>query len=224
LAQVVISVGSVKTSFGKPTLILEGEISPARYADKVRHFLRETGATSVAFALNSNQSYWGLYRLVSLSFDWSRPDWSAFTDEDKQEARRLYESGHTQNQLASLFGVSQPAIAYVVTGYPDKVLFQKFRGAGFTTINSIVTSVPGSYFPEAVAKAEQLGLTLHKVGPLLNMLDRRDAKRLREALKRRVKARAKRIAIRKAQGKTGWSCVPDKDLPGFYKARIKSLK
>lgn len=214
-AEVVIAIGAVKRSFGKPTLILSGELSPARYSDKIRRFLRETGATSVAFALTSNQSYWGIHKTIYYAFNWHRPNYSAFSEEDKQEVRQLYEQdGWTQPELAAKYGVSQPAITYVITGYPDHARFGDLRKKGYVTISSLALDT-GAYFYEAVAKAEQMKITLKRVGPMFTMIDRKEARRLKAALRRRVATRNRRLIERKAQGLKGYSTRPDKDIPGW---------
>ncbi len=206
-AEAVISIGPVKRSFGKPTLVLAGEISPAKYSDKIRRFLAEKGVRSVAFALTNNQSYWSLHKTIFRAFDWSQKDYSAFSDEDKQTVRALYEEGWTQTELAQKYGVSQPAIAYLVTGYPDGERFSSLRKKGYVTISNLAIAT-GTYFPEAVLKAEQMGVTFHPMGPMLTFVDRADAKRLKAALKRRAAARERRR-------EEGFTCQPDKDIPGW---------
>lgn len=219
-ADVVIAIGPVKRSFGKPTLKLEGEISPAKYSDKIRRFLKETGARSVAFALTNTQSYWSLHKTVFMAFNWTRPDFSAFSDEDRQAVRRLYEiDGWTQPEIADKFGVSQPAIAYIVTGYPDHDRFRALRKQGFVTVSKVADGV-GISFYEAFYKAEQLGMTFHKVGPMFTMIGRKDARRLKAALQRRLVAREKRKAKRVAAGLTGYSKVADPSIPGWSVASL----
>lgn len=211
-AEAVISIGPVRRSFGKPTLILSGELSPAKYSDQIRRFLAETKVRSVAFALTNNQSYWGIHKTIFRAFDWSQKDYSTFSDEDKQTVRRLYEEGWTQPELAQKYGVSQPAITYLVTGYPDAKRFSSLRKKGHVTITSLVTET-GTYFGEAIAKAEQLGITFHKVGPMLSFIDRADAKRLRAALRRRAAARERRL-------EEGFTYVVDPDIPGWGTKKV----
>lgn len=214
-AQVVVAIGPVKRSFGKPTLSLPGELSPSRYSDKIRRFLKQTGATSVAFALTSNQSYWGIHKTIYRAFDWNRRDYTSLHDDDRQEIRRLYEvEGWTVREIADKFGVSQPAITYVTTGYPDGARFKGLRKRGYRTINSIATET-GSVFGEAVLKAQQLGISLNRVGPMLTLINRKDSRRLKEAMQRRVVAKAKRKVEREEQGLSAYSRQPDPDMPGW---------
>ena len=86
-AQVVISLGSAKKSFGKPTLKLEGELNGREHSDEIRRFLRSTKATSVVFAFAQDQSYWKVFKVIRYAFDWTRRDFATLTHEQKQEIR-----------------------------------------------------------------------------------------------------------------------------------------
>ncbi len=197
-AEVVIAVGDVPHSTGKQTLKLVGEVGAQKHSDDVRRFLRKTGATSVAIALAPGQAFWRVYRLFRHSFDWSRKDFCVLTHEDKQEARKLWATGDwTQRQLADHFGVSQPAITYIVTGYADEELFKRVRKEGYVTLNWLAT-IENMYYFDVENVVEELNVNIHRVGPLYNMVNRYDARIVRKALRRlrterkREKARLKR--------------------------------
>jgi hypothetical protein len=192
-ADVVITFGPVKKSFGKPTLKLVGELLVTVHSDQIRRFLRETGATSVAFALTSNQPYWKVFKVVRHAFDWSRKNFSAMTHEQKQEIRDLYAEGVNQTQLSIMFGISQPAITFIVTGHSDRNHFSQLRSQGYVTLNTLAMKENVAW-PDAEKKAEDLKIKIHKIGPMLMMVDRKDAKRLRSALKRVYINRSKRLA------------------------------
>ena len=193
-AQVVITIGSVKRSFGKPTLNLVGELLVPIHSDLIRRFLRDTGATSVAFALTSNQPYWKVFKVIRHAFDWSRRNFCALTHEQKQEIRDLYVEGATQRQLSARFGISQPAITYIVTGYADHEYFASVRKQGFVTLNKLAEE-ENVYWLDADKKAVDLNIKIHKIGPMYGMIDKKDSKRLRASLQRvfirRNKKRAK---------------------------------
>jgi hypothetical protein len=197
-AQVVIAIGPVKRSFGKPTLKLTGELLVPTHVGQIRRFLRDTKATSVAFALTSNQPYWKVFKLVRYAFDWSRKDMRRLSDEQKQEIRDLYAEGTKQRQLATMFGVSQPAITFTVTGYADHAHFASIRKQGFVTLNKLAEE-ENVYWLDAERKSVDLNIHVHKVGPMYNMVDRKDAKRLRASL-RRVRIKRIKKGFRTAEG------------------------
>lgn len=191
-AQVVITIGPVKKAFGKPTLNLVGELLVPVHSDLIRRFLRDTKATSVAFALTTNQPYWKVFKVLRHAFDWSRRNFDALTHEQKQEIRDLYVEGATQRQLSARFGISQPAITYIVTGYADHEYFASVRKQGFVTLNKLAEE-ENVYWPDAERKAIDLNIHIHKVGPLYGMVNRKDAKRLRASLQRVFVNRSKRL-------------------------------
>lgn len=197
-AQVVITIGPVKRSFGKPTLNLVGELLVPVHSDLIRRFLRETKATSVAFALTANQPYWKVFKLFRHAFDWSRRNFDALSHNQKQEIRDLHAEGATQRQLSALFGVSQPAITYIVTGYADHEHFASVRKQGFVTLNKLAEEA-NVYWMDAQRKVVDLNICVHKVGPMYNMVNRGDAKRLRASLRRVFIARVKE-GFRTAEG------------------------
>ncbi len=190
-AQVVIALGPVKRSFGKPTLKLTGELLVLAHVVQIRRFLRDTKATSVAFALTSNQPYWKVFKLIRYAFDWSKKDMRRLSDEQRQEIRDLYAEGTKQGQLATMFGVSQPAITFIVTGYADHAHFANVRKQGFVTLNKLSIE-ENVYWMDAEKKAVDLNIHIHKVGPLYNMVNRKDASRLRASLRRIFVKRSKK--------------------------------
>ncbi len=192
-AEVVITLGPVKRSFGKPTLNLVGELLVPVHVDLIRKFLRDTKATSVAFALTANLPYWKVFKLVRYAFDWSRKDLRRLSHEQKQEIRDLHAEGAKQRQLATMFGISQPAITFIVTGYADHEHFATVRKQGFVTLNQLAEE-ENVYWQDAERKSVDLNIHVHKVGPMYNMVEKKDAKRLRASLRRvfikRSKSRA----------------------------------
>jgi len=192
-AGVVIAIGPVKRSFGRPTLKLEGEPSVYAHGLKIRRFLKSTKATSVAFALTSNQPYWKVFKLIRYAFDWSRKDLRRLSDEKRQEIRDLHAEGFKQRKLAAMFGISQPAVTFIVTGHSDHAHFANVRKQGFITLNQLAEE-ENVYWMDAERKSVDLNIHVHKVGPMYNMVNRKDAKRLRASLQRVFIARAKKKA------------------------------
>ncbi len=190
-AKVVITLGPVKRSFGKPTLNLVGELLVPVHGVQIRNFLRDTKATSVAIAITSNQPYWKVFKLVRYAFDWSRKDLRRLSHEQKQEVRDLYAEGTTQRELSGLYGVSQPAITFIVTGYSDHEHFANIRKQGFVTLNKLSIE-ENVYWMDAERKAVDLNIHIHKVGPMYNMVNRKDASRLRASLRRIFVKRSKK--------------------------------
>jgi len=198
-AKVVIAFGPVKKSFGKPTLKILGELNTFKHSDEIRRFLKSTGATSVAFALSPSLPYWKVFRLVRHAFDWSRKDFNALSHEEKQEIRELHATGDwSQRALANSFGISQPAITYIVTGYADHTHFQEIREKGFVTLNQLAED-EGVYWCDVEQKVVDLDVSIHKVGPMYRMVDRHDARRLRRSLRCLIAQRVKN-EFRRRQG------------------------
>lgn len=224
-ADVVITMGPVKRNFGKPTLKLGGELSGNVHSDQIRRFLFSEAPRSVAFAIAPGQPYWKIFKIIRKAFDWSKNDVTALSDEDRQTVRELWATGEwTAKELAADFEVSQPAITFMVTGSSDGKLFAQRHKDGWRTLNSFVEG--HAYWPDVLAKAEDLGLRVEGVGPMYKMVDKAGARKLKAAVQRLRIRKEKEAVVRDAKraaspaaGNKGIKFRPNKGPGGRFEVR-----